>query len=275
MIMNKDYMKNIEAWRAQMDENLQAPYSWLALFGLFWLQEGDNAIGSAPDAAIRLPERLPAAAGSLHLQDGQLTLQLTGTAPRALRKLGDGEPDYFFVDDIRMALIERGGQLAVRGWDPQHAKRVNFKGRNWYPVDPSYRVSARVEPYEPPKPVVIDDMIGNQNPATMDAALVFKIGGSEARLDAQLLSDGRYDITFKDATAGRGSYPAARFVQSEAPILDLLADAKLPESIVLDFNRAYSPPCAFTDFATCPLPTPENVLVVAIEAGERYEKDEG
>lgn len=275
MKIPENYTENIEAWRAQMDENLQAPCSWLALLGLFWLQEGENALGSAPDAAIHLPARAPAVAGSLHLQDGQVTLELAGTAPRTLRKLGDGEPDYFFVDDIRMALIERGGQLAVRGWDPQHPKRVNFKGRIWYPVDPAYRVSARVEPYEPPKPVVIDDMIGNQNPAHMDAALVFEIGGSEQRLDAQLLSDGRYDMTFKDATAGRGSYPAARFVQSEAPVLDPLADARLPKSMMLDFNRAYSPPCAFTDFATCPLPTPENVLAVAIEAGERYEKDEG
>jgi uncharacterized protein (DUF1684 family) len=266
MNSNPDYIKSIEAWRAQMDENLRAPYSWLALLGLFWLQEGDNIIGSAASAAIHLPARAPAAAGSLHLQDEQVTLELAGTAPRGVRKLGDGEPDYFFVDDIRAALIERGGQLAVRGWDPQHPKRVNFKGRIWYPVDPSYRVSARVEPYEPAKPVVIDDMIGNQNPATMDAALVFEIGGSEQRLDAQLLSDGRYDMTFKDATASHGSYPAARFVQSEV-VNDGVA--------VLDFNRAYSPPCAFTDFATCPLPTPENVLDVAIEAGERYEKDEG
>lgn len=264
--MNSDYIQSIEAWRAQMEANLRGPYSWLALFGLFWLQEGDNSLGSDAESVIRLPERAPADAGNLHVQADQITLHLKGKTPRPVHVLGDGEPDYFFVDEIRLAVIERGGQLAVRGWDMQHPTRLNFGGRQWYPVDPGYRVTARVERYEPPKPVVIDDMIGNQNPATMDAALVFEINGQEQRLDAQWLDDGRYNMTFKDATAGQGSYPAARFVQSEVAQGD---------TAILDFNRAYSPPCAFTDFATCPLPTPENVLAVAIEAGERYEKDEG
>jgi hypothetical protein len=266
MSNGEDYTENIEAWRAQMDENLQAPYSWLALFGLFWLQEGENPLSSASGATVRLPPRAPQAAGSLRVNEDRVTLQLAGQAARPLRVLGDGEPDYFFVDDLRMVVIERGGQLAVRGWDPQHPKRLNFGGRQWYPVDPAYRVVARVEPYEPPKAVVIDDMIGNQNPASMDAALVFELHGSEQRLDVQRLDDGRHDITFKDSTAGNGTYPAARFVQSEV-VKDGVA--------VLDFNRAYSPPCAFTEFATCPLPRPENVLDVAVEAGEKYQKDEG
>ncbi len=263
---NSAYIESIEAWREQMEKNLRGPYSWLALFGLFWLQEGENAIGSAPGSAIQLPERAPGEAGTLHLQDGQVTLHLQGKTPRPVRVIGDGEPDYFFVDEIRLAVIERGGQLAVRGWDLQHPTRLHFTGRTWYPVDPAYRVTARVEPYDPLKAVVIDDMIGNQNPAHMDAALVFEINGQEERLDAQLLTDGSYDITFKDASAGHGTYPAARFVQSEVAQGD---------TVILDFNRAYSPPCAFTDFATCPLPTPENLLDVAIEAGEKYGKDEG
>jgi hypothetical protein len=108
---------------------------------------------------------------------------------------------------------------------------------------------------------MIDDVVGIQQPGAMDAALHFEWRGQPCSLDAELLEDGSYDLLFKDATAGKGSYPAGRFLTTE------IAEG---DQVVMDFNKAYNPPCAFTDFATCPLPQPQNVMAVAIEAGERY-----
>lgn len=272
--MDKTYLEALETWRAEMDSNLRAPYSWLALAGLFWLREGANPLGSAPESRVQLPARAPARAGSFHLAGGQVTVEL---APGVDATINEGEPlplgavlhndhdpapDYLFVGSLRMLVVLRGGKPAIRLWDPEHPARLNFQGRKWYAPDPAYRVVASIEHYEPAKQVMIDDMIGNQNPGEMQAALVFKLHGQQLRLDAELRATGLYSIVFKDATAGQGSYPAARFLTSEIPDGD---------TVVLDFNRAYSPPCAFTDFATCPLPIPENVLPAKIEAGEKFE----
>lgn len=258
-----------------MDRNLRAPHSWLALAGLFWLEEGDNPFGSAADNPVRLPARAPDHAGLFHLEGDQVRLDLapgvqarlndSGTpAPGAvLRNDREPEPDYFYLDDLRLLVIRRGERLAIRLWDPQHPKRLDFQGRTWYAPNPSYRLLATIEAYQPPKQVLIDDMIGNQAPAERHAALVFILNGVEFRLDAERRASGHYHIVFKDATAGKGTYPAARFVNSGLPQGD---------QVELDFNRAYSPPCAFTDYATCPLPTPENVLPIEVEAGETYEQ---
>ncbi len=271
--ITKTYVEEISAWRAEMEAGLRKPYSWLALAGLFWLKEGANPFGSAPENAIRLPERAPAFAGIFEKQDEQVVLEL---AEGVKGKLNDDEdfpsvtalhddhsekPDYLSIDDIRLLVIKRGDLLAIRAWDPQHANRQHFGGRVWWPVVSAARVTAHIERYEPPKAVMIDDVVGIQQPGSMDAALHFEWRGHPCSLDAELLEDGSYDLLFKDATAGKGSYPAGRFLTTEVAQGD---------QVVMDFNKAYSPPCAFTDFATCPLPQPQNILGVKIEAGERY-----
>jgi hypothetical protein len=287
--MNADYLSALAAWRAGMEERLRGEYSWLALAGLFWLQEGDNPFGSAPENLIRLPSRAPAFAGIFEKQGSQVVLELAEGIKGKLNEQTDfppvtalhddhsEKPDYLFIgpaltpspspkgrgeqNDIRLLVIRRGDKLALRVWDPQHANRQNFAGRVWWAVDPAARVTARIERYDPPKAVMIDDVVGIQQPGSMDAALHFEWGGQPCSLDAELLEDGSYDLLFKDATAGKGSYPAGRFLTTEVAEGDF---------VTLDFNKAYSPPCAFTDFATCPLPQPQNILSVAIEAGERY-----
>jgi hypothetical protein len=173
-----------------------------------------------------------------------------------------GQTDFVFLDDLRLAVIDRGGQLAIRIWDPQSPVRREFSGCTWYEPDSRFRVTAKVEVYAEPKPVMIEDIIGISRPAEMHAALSFKVNGSANRLDAELLEDGSYDLIFKDSTAGNGTYPAGRYLTTE------VAEGG---KVLIDFNYAYNPPCAFTEFATCPLPLPQNVLPFAVEAGEKYQ----
>lgn len=267
--MPKDYTSEINAWRADIEERLRRPYSWLSLAGLFWLQNGDNDFGSAAGNAVRLPARAPRAVGFFRLQGNQVTLVSKAPArvnesellTGMLKADTSGAPDYVYIDDIRIGVIERSGRFAIRVWDPQHANRQNFGGQVWWPPDAAARVEARIERYDPPKDVMIEDMVGTVRPSVMHAALHFEWRGQPCSLDAEMLDDGSYDLLFKDATAGKGSYPAGRFLTTE------IAEG---DKVMIDFNKAYSPPCAFTDFATCPLPLPQNILSVAIEAGEKY-----
>ncbi len=276
---NKAYIEELNTWRADMGERLRAPYSWLALTGLFWLEPGANSLGSAPGSRVQLPTRAPASAGSLHLANGQVTLRpapgaalSAGANPSAGEHAVSGEirlhddhsqqPTFLFWEDVRMLVLKRGERYAIRVWDPQRPERQSATGRVWFPPDPDARVTARIERYDPPVRVLRDDIVGIQQEAEMYAALYFEYNGVHCAPQAELLDDGKYYLLFKDASAGKGSYGAGRFLTSELPT---------GNEVVLDLNKLYSPPCAFTEFATCPLPQASNVLPVAIEVGERYE----
>ncbi|MCW5879177.1 MAG: DUF1684 domain-containing protein [Anaerolineales bacterium] len=270
--MKAEQMQELQAWRTQREASLRGEYSWLALAGLGWLEDGANSVGSAHDSRVQLPPRFPSLAGVLHLQNGVAELEL---APGAAWRLGEqpltsrspalhddsgGQPDLLYLDDLRLVVIQRAGRLAARLWDPQHPTRLNFPGCIWYPPASQLRLLARVEPYLPPKPVQIAQITGGEYTAHMQAALAFEIDGQIHRLDAEHTQDGRYTLMFKDATAGKTTYGAGRFLTTEPPVGD---------TVILDFNYAYSPPCAFTEFATCPLPVPQNILPIPIEAGEQ------
>jgi hypothetical protein len=270
---SEENLDALSAFRAQRETDLRREYGWLSLAGLFWLQEGESAFGSGAGNPVRLPAKAPAHAGSFTLRGGQVTatpaegvaLRLNetelnnGTVP--LKADASGQPDFLFLGDLRLTVIERGGQPAIRVWDPQSAVRRDFPGCAWFAPDARYRVSATVESYAKPKQVMIEDIVGITRPAEMQAALAFTLGGKEYRLDAELLEDGSYDLIFKDSSAGISTYPAGRYLTTE------VAEGS---RVVIDFNNAYNPPCAFTEFATCPLPLPQNVLPVAIEAGEKF-----
>jgi uncharacterized protein (DUF1684 family) len=268
-------LKSLIAFRTELEHSLREPFSWLALAGLFWLQEGENTFGADAKHPIVLPaDSGPQTAGTFILQDGSVRFE---SEPGVAATIDDhpvtntimkadvsGEPTYLHLGELRFVVIQRGGQLAIRMWYSQHPNRLNFKGRKWYQPKDEYKKVARINPYHPPKKVMVSDMIGNQIESEMHASLVFKHAGQEIALDAARSRDGRYFIIFKDATSGQTTYPSARFLISEE--LD-------DETVVIDFNKAFSPPCAFTDYATCPLPTPENVLSIPIAAGELYQKD--
>ncbi len=273
--MNLDWLKKVNDFRSTRESNLKREYGWLSLAGLFWLEEGDNPFGSEAGNPIRLPERAPAQAGVFTLQDGHVSIKKSpdvsirmnkdelGNVPAALKFDTSGEGDYLFIGDIRFMVIERAGNLAIRVWDPQSSVRRDFADCIWYEPDARYRVTAKIEPYPEPREFLIDDIVGIQRPAFMHAALAFQLDGKEYRLDAERQDDNSYDIIFKDLTAGKTTYGAGRY---------LTTDVAEGDQVVIDFNVAYNPPGAFTQFATCPLPLPQNILPVAIEAGEKVRR---
>jgi uncharacterized protein (DUF1684 family) len=174
--MEGDWLKGVNDFRSTRESNLKRDYGWLSLAGLFWLQEGENAFGSAADNPIRLPERAHAKAGVFTLKGSQVTvtpipgvplrirdIELSGTSD-PLKVDMSGEPDYVFSDDIRMMVIERAGNLAIRVWDPQSAVRRDFQGCIWYEPNAHYRITAKIEIYAEPLSFMIDDIVGIQRP---------------------------------------------------------------------------------------------------------------
>jgi uncharacterized protein (DUF1684 family) len=269
------YLEKLNAWREELNAGLRKPYSWLALSGLHWLAEGENAAGSAAGNAVQLPARAPAHAGKFILNKGQVSLR---PANGVVFELNDKplvdetvlnndhseHPDFVLLDDIRMLVLKRADHYAVRVWDPQRPERQTALGRVWFPPDESARVTARIERYDPPKRVLRDDITGIQQQGEMHAVLHFDLDGEHCAPEAELLDDGTYYLLIKDGSSGKGTYGSGRFLVSELPVGD---------EVVLDFNKAYSPPCAFTEFATCPLPSAQNTLRTPILAGERFDEE--
>jgi uncharacterized protein (DUF1684 family) len=267
------YQAEIESWRRRMEASLRADRGWLTLAGLFWLNEGANRFGTSPDNEIMLPgESAPAHAGSLVFHAGTVTLHAAAASgvtvngqPATvvrLRSDADAAPDLVAVGDLTMLVIQRGKRHAIRMWDRRSPARAAFAGRHWRPVNEAYRLTARFMPHDPPRTVPVPNILGETEQRLSPGYAIFSINGQEHSLDAVTEGDELFFI-FRDQTAGDSSYPAGRFLK-----------AALPQNgqITLDFNRAYSPPCAFTAFATCPLPPPRNHLPLRIEAGELYDQ---
>jgi uncharacterized protein len=264
------YQAEIEAWRSRMEESLRADRSWLTLAGLFWLDEGSNHFGTSPDNEIVLPEgSAPAHAGSIVFHAGTATLHADASAgiavngqPATTAQLrSDGTQDLITLGDLAMLVIQRGKRYAMRLWDRHSPARAAFAGRRWYPIHKAYCLSARFVPHDPPRALPVPNILGEAEQRLSPGYAIFTLGGQEYTLDAVTEGDELFFI-FHDQTAGDTTYPAGRFLKAAFP---------QNGQITLDFNRAYSPPCAFTDFATCPLPPPRNHLPLRIEAGELYE----
>jgi uncharacterized protein (DUF1684 family) len=276
MPVDPAYAAEIDAWRNQRLSRLTAEDGWLTLTGLYWLEPGENRFGSAADSAVVLPdENLPEIAGFLLVgADGGVvamaepeagvlvngeTLTTTELATDA-----QGKPDILSAGRISFHVIDREGKLAARVKDPEAPTRLAFAGIEHFPINQAYRVEARLEPYDAPREVAIPTVLGQDTTMIAPGLLHFEIDGREMTLEPYLESpeDENYFLIFRDATSAETSYGAGRFLSSEA------ADEK--GKTVLDFNLAYNPPCAFTPFATCPLPPPQNWLQFPIEAGEMY-----
>jgi len=157
-----------------------------------------------------------------------------------------------------MIVIQRGARYGIRLWDNQSPARLNFAGTRWFPVKESYRVTAQFTSYPQPKMIPILNILGDTEPTPSPGFAMFELEGKQCRLEPVLEGDQLF-FMYKDATSGKETYPAGRFLYTALP-----ADGK----VVLDFNQAHNPPCAFTPYATCPLPPKQNHLSVAVEAGE-------
>jgi uncharacterized protein (DUF1684 family) len=255
MLMAAGYESEISTWRAQRESSLKSDSGWLTVAGLFWLKEGGNSFGKAATNDIVLPDG-PAQAGTFELHAGKVSVVLTGQAARPLQFDSETDANVVRIKDLTMFPIKRGDRYGIRLKDKNSSFRREFTGLHWYPVKESARVTARF--VATPEKLTIPNILGQKEEETCPGYAVFQWQGRELRL-YPTEEDGRLFYVFRDLTTGHETYPAGRFLYSDMP---------LDGHVVLDFNRAYNPPCAFTPYATCPLPPPQNRLPVRIEAGE-------
>lgn len=266
------YNADIEAWRKERLEGLRNEDGWFSLVGLFWLEPGENRFGSNPENRVIFPEgKAPAVAGTL-IREGEavrvrvepgVTVTSHGqpVTEMALKADVTGEPTVLQLGSLSFHVIQRGERLGVRVKDSRSEALAAFHGLEYFPVQPDWKVTARFEPYNPPKQVSIPNILGDVEDNPSPGAVVFDWNGKTYRMDALEGGDeGELFLIFADQTNGKETYGAGRFLYTDPP-----KDGK----VVVDFNRAYNPPCAFTAFATCPLPPAQNRLALRVEAGEK------
>ena len=271
------YMAQINAWHLQRVETLTRPDGWLTLAGLFWLQEGENRIGSDPGNDILLPAgKAPKRLGSFFLTSGRVHVAIL---PRVTVKNQDSvlvthqemitdaadTPSRLTCGTLTFFIIKRGDRFGVRLRDREHENRLHFKGIRRYPVTDTWRVPASYVPYEPVKKIKVTNVVGAVTEQDCPGALAFSIDGKNYHLD--VLSEGEKEpffVIIADETSGEETYGGGRFLYVERP--------DSTGRTFIDFNKAFNPPCAFTPYATCPLPPAQNRLPIAVTAGEkRYE----
>ncbi len=249
------YRAEIEQWRRTREAGLKSPDGWLSLAGLFWLHEGANRFGTAPGNEIVLPDGL-AHAGTFELHNGSVTVETGGAA----HPVKPDSSDAAKVGRLSLFIIKRGDKFGVRVKDPQSQALREFHGVEYFPIDEAYRVKARF--VSEPRKVPILNVLGQTEGADCPGYAEFNLNGRELRLYPIIESPGDKELfyVFHDQTSGKETYGAGRFLYSAMPHNGI---------VVIDFNKAYNPPCAFTPYATCPLPPRENRLPVRIEAGEK------
>ena len=264
------YEAEIEAWRQSMDEKLRAETGWLTLTGLYWLHEGQNTLGSDPGCDVVLPESAPAQLGYIdfHAQT-TATLHITasaevlvdGVVANTIRLRSDSHPQgasRVEIGSVNFFVIKRGSQYGVRVRDRNKPERLNFSGRIWFPINPAYRISATFTPYPEPKTLQIANVAGLLEPTLSPGVVDFTLDGQSVRLEA--FEGGENELWFVFRDTSPLTYPASRF---------LYAPIHPDGTATLDFNKAYNPPCAFTPYATCPLPPKQNILAFPLEVGEK------
>jgi uncharacterized protein (DUF1684 family) len=264
----------IEAWRAKRLASLKREDGWLTLVGLFWLQEGENRLGSdsASNRIVFPKDTTPKTLGSLDLSKGVVTLRAARDAgltsdghpvtTLTLRSDTEGSPTIVKHGRISFFLIKRGERLGVRVKDSRSPALLAFRGIDTYPIDARWRFDARFEPYPPGKTIAVPNILGSTEQEKSPGAVVFETSGRESRLDA-VTEEGsdKLFLIFGDQTNGVDTYGGGRFLYAAQPGKD--------GRVVLDFNKAYNPPCVFTPYATCPLPPAQNRLPIRVEAGEK------
>ncbi len=266
------YETDLKTWRDSLDERLRSEEGWLSLAGLYWLHEGENTVGSDPASEITLPpDSTPQHLGTVSFQNGVATLHVTcdepvtvdGTALRSAVLRDDHDPNgpsLVTIRAITFHIIKREDQYGVRVRDQNNPARQTFTGRKWYPINPDYHVQAHFSPHATPRSLSVVNSVGILVPMENPGSVEFDLRDQHLRLEAFTADEGELWFIFKDKTNGASTYGAGRFLT--APVF--------PDgSVDLDFNRTYNPPCAFTPYATCPLPPRENILPVEIAAGER------
>lgn len=278
------WLTNLKAWRAQREAEISAPDGWLSLAGLTWLKTGVNSLGSAPGNSVRLPASAPAHLALLTImgktpQTASIQLlapqggfpsglTLDGHAPHeGVLRTSDAHPATLELGGLSLVLLARGDRFVLRIKDAASPARAAFRGLHWYAPDPAFRVTARWIPYHPARVESIATVIGTTLQMPAPGVAEFLLDGKVYLLEPVLEGGDRTHLFFilRDETSKTATYGGGRFLLTGLPDHGL----DQPGSLDLDFNRLYNPPCAYTNYATCPLPPEKNILPTAIPAGEQ------
>lgn len=268
----KSYQQVINEWREERNESIRKENGWLSLAGLFWLKIGKNYFGSDPKCEILLPERTPAIIGHLEYNGNSVSLQMnagqkitvndTQTDFTILQFDTSDNPSFITIQDVRLVVIQRGNRLGVRMWDNQREERRTFPARTWFDIDENFRIPATYTAYDHPKKAYYPDVTGEQSEITAEGYLSFTFNEKHYKLDVNQEENGTFFVRFWDPTSKDKTYPTGRYLRAD----------KEDGKIFIDFNKAYSPPCSFTNFATCVFAPEQNRLDFNVTAGETYTK---
>src|SRR5438045_989664 len=267
-----DYTKEIEKWRQEREVNLKKETGWLTVAGLSWLKEGTNTVGAGEKFDVRLTENFKQGKfGEIEFKNGKAVLKVADgieaqadgkpiSAPVDLVSDEKGKPTEIRTGTQTFFLIKREERVGIRLKDSESEARRNFKGLHWFPVDESYKVAARLEAFPEPKEVMVPNVLGGKFKMKSPGILKFSLKGKEFKLQPVDEGDGTLFMIFRDKSSENETYKSGRFLYADKPVNG---------EAVVDFNKAENPPCAFTPYATCPLPPPGNKLDVEIKAGEK------
>lgn len=265
------YQQEIADWHVKRIQNLKAPNGWLNLVGLYWLEEGENSFGSGLGNKLVFPDgAIPEEAGILERNGNTVRLIVRTNVEIKVNDKPVTEAVIFGQDSTRPAvvsygslrwtIIRRDDKIGVRLRNLESSEAAHFTDIDRYPVDSSWRISAVLQTGHQPQSIAITNILGQTNQQKTPGKLVFTIHNQQYTLDALEEGDELF-IIFADATSGKTTYPSGRFLTVKKPGAD--------GTTIIDFNKAYDPPCAFTSYATCPLPPRQNVLPFAVTAGEK------
>ena len=274
------YADSVNQWRDRAEQGLKRDNGWLTLAGRFQMKPGNNTFGTGKDNDIVFPPELsgtgPARLGTIAIDKAakRITLRLT----EGVSMTSNGEPfsgervmsystekrDWVSLGRISMHIIEREGRYILRLADNESLVRKNFPGRIWYAFNEKFKVEAKFVAYQPGKKIPIVNVIDEVSDEPCPGYVEFKLKGIKHKMDVVGNDDGMFFV-MRDGTAGDTTYRPSRFLYVEKK-------PKSNETFTLDFNKAYNPPCAFSEFTTCPLPPPQNIMKTRIEAGEKYRK---
>ncbi|MFD2514561.1 DUF1684 domain-containing protein [Pontibacter locisalis] len=271
-VVNNEYVASIDRWHSEREEDLQKKDGWLALAGLYWLEPGINSFGSAKGNSIVFPfDKIAPVAGNFILDGDVVRLQVregiaiehNGKPVQQQDVVYSSEmkqPPLLTHGSLQWVVIKRGEKYGVRLWDAESEARKAFAGIKRFPVQQEWKLEARLERHPLPKQIAITNVLGQTSSEPSPGAVVFTLNGQQYRLDA--LEEGEeLFIIFADKTNGSETYGSGRYLYMPKPGPD--------GKTVIDFNKAYNPPCAFTGYATCPLPPKQNFLPLNVTAGEK------